>query len=108
MRDDGLRLEGDARDLNRVIQDLRKRAGLGYADRIVLSISGSGLEPLLAAFGPWLMEQALAVSLRATQLDDVAAAHAVKLGSGPAHVAIGPASSEGRGPATEPGTVATE
>jgi hypothetical protein len=44
-----------------VIQDLRKRARLRYSDRIVVSISGSGLEPLLAAFGPWLMEQALEV-----------------------------------------------
>jgi hypothetical protein len=69
-RDDSLRMEGDARDLNRVIQDLRKRARLRYSDRIVVSISGSGLEPLLAAFGPWLMEQALAVGLTTTQLDD--------------------------------------
>ena len=73
-RDDSLRMEGDARDLNRVIQDLRKRARLRYSDRIVMSISGSGLELLLAAFGPWLMGQALAVALTTTQLEDCLAA----------------------------------
>jgi isoleucyl-tRNA synthetase len=107
-RDDRLRMEGDARDLNRVIQDLRKRARLGYSDRIVVSISGSGLEPLLAAFGPWLMEQALAVALSTTPLDDVVAAGAVRLGSGTAHVAIGPASSDRNGPAAESSSVAPE
>jgi len=34
-----------------------------------MSISGSGLELLLAAFGPWLMGQALAVALTTTQLE---------------------------------------
>ncbi|MGH9370885.1 MAG: class I tRNA ligase family protein, partial [Vicinamibacterales bacterium] len=86
--DDRLRLEGDARDLNRMIQDLRKRACLGYADRIVLSISGRGLESLLKAFGPWLMEQALAVDLTTTELDAPLVTGSVRLGSGSAHVAI--------------------
>jgi isoleucyl-tRNA synthetase len=93
-RDDSLRLEGDARDLNRVIQDLRKRARLRYSDRIVVSISGSGLEPLLAAFGPWLMEQALAVTLTTTQIEDSLASGSVRLGSGSAQVAISLAPSD--------------
>jgi hypothetical protein len=101
-RDDSLRMEGDARDLNRVIQDLRKGAHLRYSDRIVMSISGDGVEPLLAAFGPWLMEQALAVSLTTTQLDEFIAAGPARLGSGAAHVAIGLAPSDGRGPAQNP------
>ena len=88
-RDDRLRLEGDARDLNRLIQDLRKRAGLRYSDRIVLSVTGDQVEPLLAAFGPWLMEQALALDLATTQLDDAVASGSVTLGCGCAHVAIG-------------------
>jgi isoleucyl-tRNA synthetase len=83
-----LRLEGDARDVNRTIQDLRKRAGLGYAERIVLSISGVGLEPLLTAFGPWLMEQALAGVLAPWPLDDALAKGTTRIGSGPVHVAI--------------------
>jgi isoleucyl-tRNA synthetase len=97
-RDENLRLEGDARDLNRVIQDLRKRARLRYSDRIVVSISGGGLESLLAAFGPWLMEQALAVALSSTQLDDALAAGTVRLASGPAQVAIGLADSDSSTP----------
>jgi isoleucyl-tRNA synthetase len=88
-RDDTLRIEADARDLNRVIQDLRKGAHLGYSDRIVLSISGDGLEPLLGAFGPWLMEQTLAVDLATTPMADSVAASTVTLGLGTAHVAIG-------------------
>jgi isoleucyl-tRNA synthetase len=91
VRDDRLRLGGDARDLNRVIQDLRKRANLGYSDRIVLSITGTGVEPLLAAFGPWLMEQALAVALTTTQLQDVIAAGTAQCGPGSVNVEIGPA-----------------
>ncbi|MPY89685.1 MAG: isoleucine--tRNA ligase [Luteitalea sp.] len=107
-RDDSLRMEGDARDLNRVVQDLRKRACLHYSDRIVVSILGSGLEPLLAAFGPWLMEQALAVALTTTELHDSVAAGLVTLGSGSAHVAIGLAPSDRRGPAAESSDVAPE
>jgi isoleucyl-tRNA synthetase len=100
-RDDSLRMEGDARDLNRVIQDLRKRARLRYSDRIVVSIGGSGLEPLLAAFGPWLMEQALAVALTTTQLDDFIGAGSARLRSGSAHAAIALAPSDWRGLAAE-------
>jgi isoleucyl-tRNA synthetase len=88
-RDDSLLVEADARDLNRIIQDLRKSARLRYSDRIVLSISGSGLEPVLGAFGPWLMEQALAVDLTTTPMADSLAAGTVTLGLGAAHVAIG-------------------
>jgi isoleucyl-tRNA synthetase len=88
-RDDGLRLEGDARDLNRVIQDLRKRARLHYADRIRLSISGQGLQPLLTAFGPWLAEQALAVDLTTDPLDEPLVTDSARLGSGSARIEIG-------------------
>ena len=87
-RDDGLRLEGDARDLNRMIQDLRKQARLRYSDRIVLSITGGGLEPLLDAFGSWLTEQALAADLTTAPLPDPVASGSVRLGTGPADVAI--------------------
>jgi isoleucyl-tRNA synthetase len=100
-RDASLRMEGEARDLNRAIQDLRKRARLRYSDRIVVSVSGNGLEPLLAAFGPWLMEQALAVALTTTRLDDVLATGSVTLGPGSVQVAIGPAPSATPGPRTE-------
>jgi isoleucyl-tRNA synthetase len=62
-RDERLLLEGDARDLNREIQDVRKRARLDYSDRIVLSVAGAGVGAVLQEFGPWLMEQSLAVDL---------------------------------------------
>lgn len=88
-RDETLRLEGDARDLNRVIQDLRKRARLHYADRIRLSIAGEGLTSLLDAFGPWLAEQALAVELTTDPLRDPLATDSVRLESGAAQIAIG-------------------
>ena len=86
-RDEELCLEGDARDLNRTIQDLRKRARLGYADRIILSIAGSGLDPLLTEFGPWLMEQVLATELT-TNLAEPEAQGTAKLSTGDVHVAI--------------------
>jgi isoleucyl-tRNA synthetase len=107
-RDDRLRLEADARDLNRVIQDLRKHAHLRYSDRILLSISGPGVEPLLTAFGPWLMEQALAVALTTTQLDEPLATGSVRLGSASAHVAIGLAFPDRRRPAAESSEVVPE
>jgi isoleucyl-tRNA synthetase len=87
-RDDRLRLEGDARDLNRVIQDLRKQARLGYADRIVVSLAGRGLDPLIEAFGPWLREQALAVELSAGPIGGAAAVGTARLTEGPVQVAI--------------------
>jgi isoleucyl-tRNA synthetase len=93
-RDEGLRLEGDARDLNRTIQDLRKRARLGYADRIILSVNGPGLDAVLAEFGPWLMEQALAAVLT-TNLCEPDAAGTATLSTGDAHVAIGRVRSPG-------------
>jgi isoleucyl-tRNA synthetase len=89
VRDDRLRLEGDARDLNRFIQDLRKQAGLRYSDRIVVSICGSGVEPLLTAFGPWLMEQALAVTLTTTHLHEAIAAGTTRCGAASVRVEIG-------------------
>ena len=100
VRDDSLRLEGDARDLNRFIQDLRKQAGLRYSDRIAVSICGSGVEPLLTAFGPWLMEQALAVTLTTTPLHDAIAAGTARCGPGAVRVEIGPASIGGATPET--------
>ena len=73
-----------------------------------MSISGSGLEPLLAAFGPWLMAQALAVDLTTTQLDDCLVAGSVSLASGTAQVAIRPAPSDWSGLAAESSEIAPE
>ena len=59
-----LKLEGLARNLNRLVQDLRKQRKLAYEQRIVLSIEASGdYEACLAAHGEWLMAQILAERL---------------------------------------------
>ena len=87
-RDDGLRMEGDARDLNRVIQDLRKRARLRYSDRIVLSISGSGLEPSPGCVWSVAHGAGTGRGLTTTQLPDPLASGSVRLGSGSTDVAI--------------------
>jgi hypothetical protein len=87
-RDERLRLEADARDLNRLIQDLRKRAHLRYSDRIVVSLAGEGLDEFVAVFGPWLMEQVLAVAITSEPLEHAIAAGSTTLTSGPVHAAI--------------------
>ena len=86
-RDCELRLEADARDLNRTIQDLRKRARLDYSDRILLAVTGPGLDVLLNRHGAWLMEQSLADELVAS-VEEPDAAGTVVLNTGGAEVAI--------------------
>lgn len=56
---DELRLEGVARDLVRVIQDSRKEAGYSVSDRIRLSLSGEGVEPVIAAHAEYLEGETL-------------------------------------------------
>jgi len=68
--DPELVLEGYARDLNREIQDLRKRARLAYSDRIVVSIPRSKtVDAILDRHIELLAEQTLA---RAIGADGVA------------------------------------
>jgi len=56
-----LKLEGLARNLNRSIQDLRKRMGLPYDQRIILCIEVDGdYSDSFATHKDWLMVQALA------------------------------------------------
>ena len=56
-----LRLEGLARNLNRTIQDARKKMGLAYDQRVVLCIEVDGnYSDSLATHRKWLMAQALA------------------------------------------------
>jgi isoleucyl-tRNA synthetase len=59
-----LKIEGAARNLNRYIQDLRKKQNLPYDARIKLSVDAEGIyRDCLAAHKEWLIEQSLAVSL---------------------------------------------
>ncbi len=70
-------IEGKMRDLNRGVQDLRKKAGLAYADRIVLSVS-----PLTVPeqFRGWLMEQTLAREIVGRPLDEALAHEEIEMG----------------------------
>jgi isoleucyl-tRNA synthetase len=56
-----LELEGDARDLVRAIQDLRKEAGFEFSDRIVLGLDGAA--DIVAAHGEYLSHETLATSV---------------------------------------------
>jgi isoleucyl-tRNA synthetase len=95
VRDQRLLLEADARDLNREIQDVRKRARLDYSQRIVLCVSGGGADALLEEFGAWLMEQCLATEL-VPAMDQPEAVGAAMLSHGRTDVAIRRARAPGR------------
>jgi isoleucyl-tRNA synthetase len=56
-----LELEGDARDLVRAIQDLRKDADLEFSDRITLGIRGA--DDVIAVHREYIMNETLATSL---------------------------------------------
>jgi isoleucyl-tRNA synthetase len=86
-RDPALILEADARDLNRAVQDLRKHAKLDYSDRIVLSLSGPGLDDVLDTHGAWLREQCLVGEL-AARLEPSDAVGRVALSTGGVDLAI--------------------
>jgi isoleucyl-tRNA synthetase len=56
-----LELEGDARDLVRAIQDLRKDADLEFSDRITLGMRGA--DDVLAVHRAYVMNETLATSI---------------------------------------------
>jgi isoleucyl-tRNA synthetase len=61
---DDLRREGLARDLVRVVQEVRKAAGLTLSDRITLYLSrDEALGPVLAMWGDYLRGETLAANL---------------------------------------------
>jgi isoleucyl-tRNA synthetase len=61
----GLKLEGLARNINRIIQDLRKQMELAYDRRITLFIQADGdYGRSLTAHQEWLMAQTLADDLQ--------------------------------------------
>lgn len=69
--DEELLAEGKMRDLNRRLQDLRKEADLGYADRIVVSLRAGGeLAKVVDGYRGWLAEQALATEISDRPMDD--------------------------------------
>ena len=70
---DALKQEGDARDLIRTVQRLRKEAGLSFTDRITLQIQGA--DEILKQYGE-LIEQETHSSLGSAGGDD----HTMELG----------------------------
>jgi isoleucyl-tRNA synthetase len=79
-----LRAEGDARELQRAIQDLRKEAGLALDDRIELHVAG--LADAVLAHLPDVAEATLADVVAEPPAGAMTAA--VELEAGPATVAI--------------------
>ncbi|PKL08050.1 MAG: hypothetical protein CVV51_10890, partial [Spirochaetae bacterium HGW-Spirochaetae-7] len=66
--------EGNARDLVRGVQTLRKDSGLAVTDRIELSVHGSDdLRRAFDAFGDFVAGETLAVSLRWEAVDGMTA-----------------------------------
>jgi isoleucyl-tRNA synthetase len=71
--DDALVAEGKARLLNRHLQNLRKEAGLAYADRVIISVRATGaLQIVVDQYRDWLTEQLLAKEILAHTLSDAA------------------------------------
>jgi isoleucyl-tRNA synthetase len=83
-----LRAEGDARELQRAIQDLRKEAGLELDDRIDVWVEG--VTPAVAAHLDTVAAEVLAESIVVGRPDDGAATTtgSIDLTDGPAAMAL--------------------
>jgi isoleucyl-tRNA synthetase len=85
---DELRAEGDARELQRAIQDLRREIGLELDDRIDLVVGLPGAADRVRAHLPAVAAETLAASVAEGPAPDGWAAATVALGGAPATVAI--------------------
>jgi isoleucyl-tRNA synthetase len=89
-----LRAEGDARELQRATQDLRKEAGLDLDARIDLWLDG--LSPAVAAFADAIAAETLADSVTLGPVPaDATASATVELETGPATIALRPRATPG-------------
>jgi len=61
--DDDLRAEGQARELSRAINDLRKANGFEISDRIAVRYAGDGLASVVERHGEWIAGEVLALEL---------------------------------------------
>ena len=84
--DDNLALEGQARDLVRLIQDLRKEAALRVSDRIELSVSGA--DRVLGVHGEYIARETLAVKSSASPLREPLIVKTATLGETAVEIAI--------------------
>ena len=88
-RDEALVREGQARDLNRAVQELRRQAGLAYDDRVELSlVADAALLAELAPHEKWLADQCLAVAVRHLPMPDALAQSTVEVDGRSVEVAL--------------------
>ena len=60
-----LRLEGDARELVHLVQNMRRSAGLDIADKIVTCYEGdAALDEVVERHGDYIQQETLSVSIR--------------------------------------------
>jgi len=80
-----LELEGDARDLVRAIQDLRKEADFEFSDRIVLGIRGA--DDVIAVHGGYIANETLATSV-VEEVQKARAAKSVEIGKRTVQISV--------------------
>ncbi len=84
-----LEVEGNARELVRRIQQLRKDAGLEISDRIVLALSGPALvNDVVSLWGSYIKDETLAVEMSQSAPDEGMATVSFELGDGEATVGL--------------------
>jgi len=81
--DDDLRQEGLAREVVNRVQNLRKRIGLGYTDRIRLGVSGdTAVTEAVTRFEDTIREETLTVEVGSPEgevVDDTIDGHAIRI-----------------------------
>lgn len=80
-----LELEGEARDLVRQIQELRKEADLNIADRIELAVTGA--DSIISTHSEYVRNETLAVAL-SSKLDTAQISKVVKIGHSDVEIAL--------------------
>ena len=84
-----LEVEGNARELVRRIQQLRKDAGLEISDRIVLALSGPSLvNDVVSLWGSYIKDETLAVEMSQSAPDEGMATVSFELGDGEVTVGL--------------------
>lgn len=86
-----LRLEGQAREVSRAVNGLRKTARLELSDRILLFVDapdGSDVAKAIAAHREWIAEQTLAVEIHTTWHGGIEAECVSKVGDAQVHLGL--------------------
>jgi isoleucyl-tRNA synthetase len=87
--DEKLVEEGQVRNLNRGLQDLRKKARLGYDERVVVSVVCTpSLRRVIDEHRGWLCEQVLATEIAGAPLPDPLATDEVDVGDEQVAIAL--------------------